>query len=462
MFAGLSIAQCGRGRIGDLQAAWRGLRIPPHMIDGMPDLPLAAEINSTTSRRNFLRTAAGSVAAVTALGATAVAQQKPGMQNDVQLSQIDAATEAPMHTPGPFLAPGKRIGFAIVGLGRLLLDQILPAFASSQYCKPVALVSGDAAKAHRIAAQYGIPESNVTDYPGYEKLKDMPGVDVIYIVLPNSMHREFVVRGAAIGKHILCEKPMANSVADCEAMIAACKRAHVKLMIAYRQQYEPMNRTLGDAVKSGKLGKLRSMISTNSQSEGDPAQWRLNHALAGGGCLPDVGIYCLNAARFLSGEEPEEVFGATLQSKDDPRFKEVESHCSFVLKFPSGFVATCTTAYDVHRSQFLRLEGTDAWGEMSPAFGYHGSKLRFARLNPEKHDETIEPSVPDKDQFALEMDHFADCVMTGKTPRTPGEEGLQDQRIVEAIYKSAATGRAVRVAPPAGPTRGPELPPMQG
>ena len=391
--------------------------------------------------------------------ATAQAQ-KPGMQNDVQLSQIDAPTEVPLKAPGPFLPPGRHVGFAIVGLGRLALDQILPAFATSKYCKPVALVSGDAAKASKIAAQYGIPDDHVTDYAGYEKLKSMPGVDVIYIVLPNSMHREFVVRGAAIGKHILCEKPMATSVADCEAMIEACRKANVKLMIAYRQQYEAMNRTLENAVKGGKLGTLRSMLATNSQAEGDPTQWRLNHALAGGGCMPDVGIYCLNAARFLSGEEPEEALATTLQPKDDPRFKEVESHCSFVLRFPSGFVATCTTAYDVHRSTFLRMEGTERWGEMSPAFGYHGSKLRFSQLNEQKHEEVVEPSIPDKDQFATEMDHFADCVLTGREPRTPGAEGLQDQRIIDAIYQSAKTGKAVRISPPPGPTRGPELAPL--
>ena len=431
------------------------------MNDDALDLASATVTQAAPSRRSFLRTAAGSVAAMTALTTTAEAQAKPGAQTQVKLPPIDAPTEAPLRTPGPFLPAGKRMGYAIVGLGNLALDQILPAMAVSKYCKPVALVSGDPVKAAKIAAQYGIAGDHITDYAGYEKLKAMADVDAIYIVLPNSMHREFTVRGAAIGKHILCEKPMATSAADCEAMIAACKRASVKLMIAYRQQYEPMNRILGNSIKTGKLGKLRSMVATNSQAEGDPTQWRLNRSLAGGGCLPDVGIYCLNAARFLSSEEPEEVFAATLQPKDDPRFKEVESHCSFVLKFPSGFIATCTTAYDVHRSTFLRMEGSEAWGEMSPAFGYHGSKLRFGRLDDSKHEETVEPSIPDKDQFALEMDHFAECVRIGKTPRTPGEEGLQDQRVIDAIYKSAATGRAVRLAPPATPTRGDELPPME-
>ena len=428
--------------------------------------------HAPVTRRGFLLSATAATFASTALR-TGEAQQaqpgsaqpglaKPGSANQVQLPPIHAANEAPESAPGPFLPNDRRVGFAIVGLGRLSIDQILPAFGASKLCRPAALVSGDREKARKLAAQYGIPESNITDYAGYERLRDMPGVDVIYIVLPNGMHREFVERGAKIGKHILCEKPMANSAADCEAMIDACKRANVKLMIAYRQQYEPMNRYLQQAVQSGRLGKLRSIVASNSQNEGDPTQWRLKRALAGGGCLPDVGIYCLNAARFLSGEEPIEVFGATVQPKDDPRFAEVESHCSFTARFPSGVVATCTTAYDVHRSTFLRLEGTDAWAEMDPAFGYHGSKLRFGRLGPDRKDEEVQPSLPDKDQFAIEMDHMADCVLQNRQPRTPGEEGLQDQRIIEAIYKSAATGRTVRLQPPPTPTRGPDLPPMQG
>lgn len=433
----------------------------------------ATQSNSApgVSRRHFLQSAAGSLAAAAAMGPALMAQQNqlssqnpgsqnPGSQTKVQLSPIHASTEQPEQAPGPFLPQDKRTGYAIVGLGRLALDQILPAFGSSKCCKPVALVSGDRSKAQKIAAQYGIPDTHITDYANYEKLKDMPGVDAIYIVLPNSMHKEFVLRGAKIGKPILCEKPMAPTAADCEAMIDACKRANVKLMIAYRQQYEPMNRFLQDAVQSGKLGKLRSVIASNSQNEGDPTQWRLKRALAGGGCLPDVGLYCLNAARFLSGEEPDEVLATTIQPKDDPRFAEVESRCSVLAKFPSGMVATLTSAYDVHRSAFLRLEGTDAFSEMDPAFGYHGSKLRFKRLGDGEKDTVIEPSLEDKDQFALEMDHFAECVMTDRQPRTPGEEGLQDQRIIEAVYKSAATGKSVRIAPPSGPTRGPELTPM--
>ncbi len=347
------------------------------------------------------------------------------------------------------------MGFAIVGLGRLSLDQILPAFGASKLCKPVALVSGEPDKAQKIAAQYGIKPSALYSYADYGRLAQNPEVEVIYIVLPNSMHLEYTVRGARAGKHILCEKPMAVSSAECEKMIAACKTANVKLMIAYRQQYEPMNREIVKMRKAGKLGTLRCLVATNSQNQGDPSQWRLKRALAGGGCLPDVGLYCLNAARFWSGEEPVEVFGQIFQPTDDPRFKEVEAGCNFTLRFPSGLLASCNTSYAAHRSQWARLEGSESWAELSPAFAYKGLKLRSNKLM-EGHDVILEPNLEAKDQFAAEMDHMAQCVLGNRQPHTPGEEGLQDGHLMEAIYESARTGRAVKVTPPTTTTRGPE------
>jgi len=417
---------------------------------------------SDLGRRQFLQ-GAGMAIAAAGMAPTAAAQQPaqptlPDPNSAVQLSQIHAPTDAPEKAPGPFVAPDHRVGFAIVGLGRLSINQILPAFAQSTMCKPVALVSGVPEKAHKVAAQYGIKASAIYDYTSYDQLAANPEVQVIYIVLPNSMHKEFVVRGAKAGKHILCEKPMATSVADCKAMIEACTAAKVKLMIAYRQQYEPMNRALGKLVRDGKLGTLRSFIASNTQNQGDPTQWRLHRALAGGGCLPDVGIYCLNAARFLSNEEPVEVSGVIFQPTDDPRFREVEATCSFTLRFASGLIASCNSGYAGHHSQMLRLEGSDAWAELNPAFGYTGLKLRQSRLE-DGHETVMEPAIEAKDQFALEMDHMAECVLTGRQPHTPGEEGLRDQVLVEAIYESARMGRAVKVPPPAGPTRGPDLEP---
>jgi predicted dehydrogenase len=407
------------------------------------------------SRRGFLRLASATLAA-TGLTSYAVAQQgNPGSQNAVTFPQLHATTtETPEKTP-TFEPPQQRTGYAIVGLGHLSLNQILPAFAKSKNSRPTALVSGDRTKALKVAAQYGIKESSVYDYQTYDRLAENPEVQVIYIVLPNSMHLEFVQRGAKAGKHILCEKPMATSSSDCEKMIAACKTAKVKLMIAYRQQYEPMNRAIVKMVREGKLGALRSFVSSNSQNQGDPSQWRQKRALAGGGCLPDVGIYCLNAARFLTSEEPSEVWGTLYQPKNDPRFAEVEATCSFTAVFPSGLIATCNTGYAAHRSQFLRLEGDKSWVEMSPAFAYTGLKLQARELKDGK-DTTFEPTIEAVDQFAEEMDHMSLCVQQNLDPHTPGEEGLQDQRIVEAIYESAKTGKPVKLNPPSRPTRGPD------
>src|ERR1700761_3156728 len=235
----------------------------------------------SANRRDFLRVAVAAVAA-SGMGSMSEAQTSGvpkaslAQEHVVDLPQLHASTEAPDKMPRPFDAPSERIGFAVVGLGHLSLGQILPAFGKTKYCRPVALVSGDRAKAGKIAAQYGIRGSSIYDYESYDKIGSNPDVQVIYIVLPNSMHTEYVLRGAKTGKHILCEKPMATSSADCERMIAACKAANVKLMIAYRQQYEPNNREMVKLIRSGKLGKLRSYIATLSQNQADPTQWRLH------------------------------------------------------------------------------------------------------------------------------------------------------------------------------------------
>jgi predicted dehydrogenase len=393
------------------------------------------------SRRNFIWAATAAV--TTAATSDSQGQSLPlDAQNRVQLSQIHGSSEQDELAPGPFLPTSKRVGYAVVGLGRLSIDQILPAFGHSEYCRPVALVSGDRAKALKIAGQYGIPDSSIYDYRNYEQLAHNQSVQVIYVVLPNGMHEEYVVRGAKLKKHILCEKPMATNSAQARNMIAICASSGVKLMIAYRQQYEPHNKLLRQMIEERKLGQLRGFVSSNSQQQGDPSQWRLQLALAGGGCVPDVGLYCLNAARFLSGEEPVAVTATLWQPKEDPRFREVEATCSFALHFPSGLIATCSTSYDVHKSQFLRIEGDKAWAEMSPAFGYHGNRLTWSHLE-DGTEIQITPQLEEKDQFALEMDHFAECILQNKQPKSPGEEGLRDHRIMEAIYEAARSGRRV-------------------
>ena len=411
----------------------------------------AADDDSTEAmgRRRFLRFA-GTGALGAALSSQAMGQGAAG----VSLGPIQAPTEAPDKTPVPD-HEDQRVGFAIVGLGHLSLNQILPAFGKSKFAKPVALVSGNRAKALEVAREYGIASSAIYDYSDFEKLQSNKQVQVVYIVLPNSMHAEFTVRAAKIKKHVLCEKPMATSVADCERMIAACRDAQRLLMIAYRSQYEPLDRTALKMARSGDLGKLRQFVASNVQNQGDPSQWRLKKAMAGGGALVDVGIYCLNAARFLSGEEPSSVLATMVQPKDDPRFTEVEESISFLLNFPSGLTAVCTSGYGSHSSKYFRLQGSDAWVGMDPAFEYGGLRLMEGTLKAGR-ETTTEIHFDAADQFALEMDHFAHCVKNNVVPHTPGEEGLQDQKIVEAIYASAASGRRVTLAPALVP-RGPEI-----
>jgi predicted dehydrogenase len=400
-------------------------------------------------RRDFLRYV-GTLAALSSPAMAAGAAEK----DKVTFPPIETKTEKPEKTEPPGDPWNERVGIAIVGVGRISVNEMLPAFAQSKHAKPVALVSGDRAKALKIARQYNIPESAVLDYKDYDKLAQMPEVQGVYIALPNSMHAEYTIRAAKAGKHVLCEKPMANTVAECQSMIDACKSAKRKLMIAYRRQYSPLERGLVKMIKDKKLGELREFTSVNSQNMGDPQHWRLKRALAGGGPLPDVGLYCISQARFLSGEEPVEVIGHTWSTPGDARFKEVEESCQFTLRFPSGFTATCSTGYSSHKSQMYRLNGASAWAEMSPAYAYEGNRLRVSRVEQGK-EQTSELQIEEGNQFARELDHFAQCVRKDKEPHTPGEEGLQDQRIIEAIYESARTKRPVKLTPP-GKTRGPE------
>ncbi len=372
-------------------------------------------------------------------------QAPPTGPLDITLPPLEAPTDP---KAGPFPnpdAPDQRVGYAIVGLGHLTLAEILPGFGQCKHAKPVALVSGDADKMAKAAKQYGIKPSSCYSYANYDKLKDNPEVEVIYIVLPNSMHHEYTIRGAKAGKHILCEKPMANSVKECEEMIAACKKANVKLMIAYRIQYEPLNRAAQKMVRDKTYGKTKLIQMMNCQNQAHDQQWRHKKALAGGGSLPDVGLYCLNTTRFLLGEEPTEVSAQIYSTPGDDRFKEIEENVSFTLRFPSGVISQCMTGYGSFNAKSYAVHAETGTIKMDPAFPYKGLKQELVHAPNGKQVIEI-PNNPAKQQFALEMDHLAECVRQNKTPYTPGEEGLQDQRIMEAIYQSAKENKPVKLA----------------
>ena len=399
-------------------------------------------------RRTFLEGAGHSLIAATvvgALAAPAISQTPPDPDTrPIPLPPTEAKTE---QQPGPEklpLPPDRRIGFAVVGLGNLAINQIIPAFGECRNAKLTAVVSGDAAKANEVARQHGVPIGSVYSYQNYDNIRDNPNVQVIYVVLPNALHEEYVVRGAAAGKHILCEKPMATSPGECERMIDACKKAGKKLMIAYRIQYEPNNRAIRQMVQDKPYGPVKFIEAVNGQNQGDPRQWRQKKELAGGGSLPDVGLYCLNTTRFLTGEEPEEVFASLYSTPGDPRFTEVEETVLWQMRFPSGVQSNNVSTYGAHESRRYRVHAETGWFGMDPAFSYDG--LRMERSHAEGMMEIREtPSLSPKNQFAAEMDHMAECVMQNKTPYTPGEEGLQDHRIMAAIYESARKGKPVQL-----------------
>ncbi|NID08542.1 Gfo/Idh/MocA family protein [Fibrivirga algicola] len=356
-------------------------------------------------------------------------------------SDVDRKS-APTPTPLPM---DQRVGYALIGLGHLTLEELLPAFAQCKKSKPVALVSGNPEKMQKVAQQYGIKASNCYSYEQYDRLKDNPEVQAIYIVLPNSMHAEYTIRGAQAGKHILCEKPMANSSKEAQAMIDACNKAGRKLMVAYRIQYEPNNRMIRDMVRSKQFGAPKFVEASNCQSSANPQHWRHIKALAGGGALPDIGLYCLNTTRFILGEEPTEVFGYQYSTPGNPLFREVEEVMSWQMRFPSGVIANCSTHYNVHESRRYRILAERGWMGLDPAFSYNGIQMETARADGMiERKET--PIVNQKNQFVTEIDHFSDCILNNKQPFTPGEEGLQDQKIMEAIYQSASEGKPVRLA----------------
>ncbi len=410
------------------------------------------------SRRGLIgATAAG----LTTLAAAAqAADQPPALLGKVAGGQVTLPPlMAPTDAEGsvPKLDPiDRRLGVAVVGLGHLSLTQILPGFGQAEHVRVTALVSGEADKARAIAAQYGVPDSGLYDYAGFDRIRDNPNVDIVYIVLPNAMHAEFTARAAQAGKHVLCEKPMATSVADAQRMVDACRQAGRKLMIAYRCQYEPHHRALIAALRSQQYGPIRMIEAVNGQNNADNGQWRTNQAMAGGGSLPDVGLYCLNAARYLTGEEPVAITAQLTQPKDDPRFREIEDICAFTLRFPSGVIANCSSGYSFHDSRLLRVMARDAWLGLDPAFGYSNITLETGhRAGRGNSVERVQ--FPPRNQFALEMDHFAEAIRANVEPHTPGEEGLQDMRLIAAIYEAAAGGGVVKLPAAAGldATRGP-------
>jgi predicted dehydrogenase len=341
----------------------------------------------------------------------------------------------PRNTMG---AESKKIGYCIVGLGRISMQHFMPALKLSQKAKVTAVVSGHPDKAKRMAAEYGLPSGSIYSYENYDEIANNSAVDAVYIALPNGMHAEYSIRAAKAGKHVLCEKPMAINVEECRAMIQASERAGKKLMIAYRCQYEPANLRAIELLRQGKIGTILNIDGAFGFPIG-AGDWRLDKKLSGGGPLMDVGIYCLNASRYLTGDEPKDVAGYYSVVSRDGRFTTVDETLNWTMKFPSGVLANCSCTYGGPMGGYIRVRGSKGTLILEPAFNY--DKLRLAAYAEGMEPVEFSPNDPDPQQFLREADHFADCILQNKQPKTAGEEGLRDMELISKIYQSCEKTR---------------------
>jgi len=329
----------------------------------------------------------------------------------------------------------EKLGIALVGMGYYASNQLAPALEHTNLCRLAGIVTGTPAKAADWLERHPDLEGHIYDYETYDRLADDETIDVVYVVLPNSMHAEYTIRAAQAGKHVICEKPMAVSVVEAQSMIDACNAAGRKLSIGYRLHFEPHNM---EAMRLGQeqvFGPVIMMETEYGFRIGDPTQWRLKHALAGGGAMMDVGIYAIQAARYVTGEEPIQV--SAQEFKTDPvKFAEVDETITWQLTFPGGCVASSTTSYAAN-TQRLYAAAQRGWFELRPAYGYDGIRGTTSQ-GPMDFPQIV--------QQAAQMDDFADCIMNDRTSSVDGYEGLRDMRIIEGIYRSIETGAPVSLA----------------
>lgn len=328
---------------------------------------------------------------------------------------------------------GRKLRWCIVALGRVSMGQFMPGLLLSKTGRITALVSGHREKAQKQAAIYGVRPSSIYGYEDFDEIRQNKEIDAVYIALPNSMHAEYTIRAANAGKHVLCEKPMATSLADCRRMIEACRKANVKLMIAYRCQYHPSHLKAIELIRSGAVGRVQAIESAYGWNI-SPGEWRLNKTLAGGGPLVDVGIYALNATRYLTGENPRDIKAFASVIDQDGRFTEVEESDGWTVKFPSGIVASCSTTYGGLMDGYFRVHASNGWIYMN-GFNYSGMHLTAGLANGETIDQPDPVRAPG--QFTAQADYFARCIWDNREPKTDGEEGLRDMTAISQIYESA-------------------------
>ena len=353
--------------------------------------------------------------------ALALSLSRPGLSNNAVISEL------------PYQGPVLRV--AIMGLGSYG-NRVAEAMQACKKAKLVGVISGTPAKITAWQDKYGIPAKNCYNYQNFDAIKNNPDIDAVYVITPNALHRDEVIRVAKAGKHVICEKPMALNAKEGQEMIDACKKANVKLLVGYRMHFEPKTLEIIRQRKAGELGKVLFFQGLTGFRIGDPTQWRLNKQLAGGGSMMDIGIYSVNGARYMVGEDP--IWVTAEETKTDPvKFKEgVDETIQFQLGFPSGAVASCLSTYSMNNLDRFFLNCEKGFAELQPSTGYGPIQGRTSK------GELTQPHVTHQ---TVQMEEMSAILLEGKQPPIPvgGEEALKDLKIIDAIYLAVKTGKKV-------------------
>ena len=329
----------------------------------------------------------------------------------------------------------KKLGVALVGLGYYSTDLLAPALQQTEHCYLAGIVTGTPSKAEEWQKKHNIPDKNVYNYDNIGEVANNPDIDVVYIVLPPSMHAEYAIKAANAGKHVWCEKPMAMTVRECQDMIDACKKNKVKLAIGYRLQHEPNTRKIMTFAKELPYGKIQTVTAEAGYFDPRKDHWKQKKEL-GGGAMYDMGVYPLNAARYSTGMEPVAVTAKASTTRPEI-YTEVEETMEFELEFPGGITASCITSFGKSMNT-LQVNCDKGWYKLEPFQGYSGIK------GVTSDGKQLNATIPN--QQAKQMDDDALAIINNKPMLVPGEEGLKDIRVVEAVYRSVETKGRVKIS----------------
>jgi predicted dehydrogenase len=328
-----------------------------------------------------------------------------------------------------------KLGIALVGLGGYAGGQLAPLLQQTEHCYLAGIVTGTPSKIPTWKEKYNIPDKNIYNYENYDSIKDNPDIDIIYVVLPNSMHAEYTIRGFAAGKHVICEKPMALTVEDCDKMIAAGKKAGKFLSIGYRLHFEPYNLEMIRLGTQKIYGDIKKITAGFGFVIGDPTQWRLKKDLAGGGPMQDLGIYCVQGICYTTGLEPIAVTAQEGPKTDLIKFKEVEQSLSWQFDMPGGIIAEGRASYGDNVNS-LKAEAEKGIFEISPAYNYGGLK---------GYSPAGVMDLPKVNQQAKQMDGIALSIKNNQQSIVPGELGRRDVKIIQSVYEAMRTGKKVQI-----------------